>query len=57
MEFMADYEKLGVFYLGKRADNRELLLYDSKDLVTHAAKQGSASACSRRPPSTEFPLW
>ena len=44
---MQDFEKLGVFYLGKpvrsrdatsRADN--LLLYDSKDLVTHAVCVG-----------------
>ncbi|MFN0167766.1 MAG: ATP-binding protein [Bryobacteraceae bacterium] len=43
---MRDYEKLGVFYLGKeydlgakkRADS--LLLYDSKDLVTHAVCVG-----------------
>jgi hypothetical protein len=39
---MQDFEKLGVFYLGRRydADNArvtdELVLYDSKDLVTHA---------------------
>jgi DNA helicase HerA-like ATPase len=39
---MQDFEKLGQFYLGRRYDleaNRptdELLLYDSKDLVTHA---------------------
>jgi hypothetical protein len=38
----ADYEKLGVFYLGRRYDlqNRklttDLCLYDSKDLLTHA---------------------
>ncbi len=37
-----DFEKLGVFYLGRRcdADTKEptddLVLYDSKDLVTHA---------------------
>ena len=37
----ADYEKLGVFYLGRlydtqsRATQRELLLYDSNDLLTH----------------------
>ncbi|MEQ1913210.1 MAG: type IV secretory system conjugative DNA transfer family protein, partial [Vicinamibacterales bacterium] len=37
-----DFEKLGVFYLGRRfdADTRQptsdLVLYDSKDLVTHA---------------------
>ena len=30
-----DYEKLGVFYLGKE-DSGELLLYDAKDLTTHA---------------------
>ena len=39
---MQDYEKLGVFYLGRRynAETRkatdDLVLYDSKDLVTHA---------------------
>ncbi len=39
---MQDFEKLGVFYLGKEYDiekgslKDDLLLYDSKDLVTHA---------------------
>ncbi len=39
---MLDYEKLGSFYLGKRVDENtqelsdELVLYDSKDLTTHA---------------------
>lgn len=39
---MQDFEKLGVFYLGRRFDGEtrkptdELVLYDSKDLVTHA---------------------
>ena len=39
---MEDYEKLGVFYLGRLYDidqrkaKDDLLLYDSKDLVTHA---------------------
>jgi len=39
---MEDYEKLGVFYLGQAYDlsqkkaTGELILYDSKDLVTHA---------------------
>lgn len=37
---MPDYEKLGAFYLGKRTDNSEILLYDSKDLVTHAVCVG-----------------
>ena len=38
-----DFEKLGAFYLGKRHDMEadkltdELVLYDSKDLTTHAA--------------------
>ena len=38
---MQDYEKLGVFYLGRRWDPKskktlaELLLYDSRDLTTH----------------------
>ena len=39
---MQDFEKLGAFYLGRRYDadtakvTDELVLYDSKDLVTHA---------------------
>jgi hypothetical protein len=43
---MEDFEKLGVFYLGKEYDlkvgkSREgLLLYDSKDLLTHAVCVG-----------------
>src|SRR3954469_7594652 len=43
---MADFEKLGVFYLGRRYDLRakkptdELILYDSRDLVTHAVCVG-----------------
>jgi len=38
----SDYEKLGVFYLGRRFDPEakkttdDLVLYDSRDLVTHA---------------------
>ncbi|HJU93817.1 MAG TPA: DUF87 domain-containing protein [Pyrinomonadaceae bacterium] len=36
--YMEDFEKLGVFYLGKTKDG--LLLYDSKDLVTHAVCVG-----------------
>ena len=42
-----NYEKLGAFYLGKKYDisnkktsNDELILYDSKDLVTHAVCVG-----------------
>ena len=35
---MHDFEKLGAFYLGKTKDG--LLLYDSKDLVTHAVCVG-----------------
>src|SRR5204863_3097689 len=43
---MQDFEKLGVFYLGRPYDSaaqkpREgLVLYDSKDLVTHAVCVG-----------------
>jgi hypothetical protein len=43
---MGDYEKLGVFYLGCRYDlgqqarTDDLVLYDSKDLVTHAVCVG-----------------
>src|SRR3954471_5303268 len=39
---MQDFEKLGVFYLGRVYDpaakkaTDQLILYDSKDLVTHA---------------------
>ena len=39
---MQDFEKLGVFYLGRlydiqsKSQMEDLLLYDSKDLVTHA---------------------
>jgi len=43
---MEDYDKLGVFYLGKpyqmeaKKSQEGLLLYDSKDLVTHAVCVG-----------------
>jgi hypothetical protein len=43
---MQDFEKLGLFYLGraydlkKKSPKDELLLYDSKDLVTHAVCVG-----------------
>ncbi len=43
---MADFEKLGVFYLGREYDlagkklGNDLLLYDSRDLVTHAVCVG-----------------
>src|SRR5215475_4207753 len=43
---MQDYEKLGSFYLGREYDldrkqpKDKLLLYDSKDLVTHAVCVG-----------------
>src|SRR5206468_1075904 len=43
---MQDFEKLGVFYLGRAHDvgatqaTDELILYDSKDLVTHAVCVG-----------------
>jgi hypothetical protein len=43
---MADYEKLGVFYLGKKYDlaakkpAEDLVLYPSKNLVTHAVVLG-----------------
>ena len=39
---MQDFEKLGAFYVGKRYDvdadrlTDDLVLYDSKDLTTHA---------------------
>ena len=42
---MEDFEKLGAFYLGREYDlsrkqNGRLLLYDSKDLVTHGVCVG-----------------
>src|SRR5512145_2930877 len=43
---MQDFEKLGAFYLGQvydmeqRARTNDLLLYDSRDLVTHAVCVG-----------------
>src|SRR5215212_12192460 len=43
---MQDYEKLGVFYLGREFDparnaaTDDLILYDSKDLTTHAVCVG-----------------
>jgi len=38
---MQEYEKLGLFYLGKRIDaDGQLLLYDSRDLTTHAVCVG-----------------
>jgi hypothetical protein len=43
---LADYEKLGVFYLGrpydidKKVPEPGVILYDSKDLVTHAVAVG-----------------
>jgi hypothetical protein len=45
-EFMPDFEKLGAFYLGREYDletakpRDELLLYDAKDLTTHAVCVG-----------------
>src|SRR6476646_6757397 len=43
---MTDFEKLGVFYLGRSYDlakkkrGEDLVLYDSRDLVTHAVCVG-----------------
>src|ERR1041384_2182271 len=37
---MQDFEKLGVFYLGRQKNSDDLVLYDSKDLVTHAVCVG-----------------
>jgi DNA replication protein DnaC len=43
---MQDFEKLGLFYLGKAYDIKErkatseLVLYESKDLTTHAVCMG-----------------
>src|SRR6201988_3594246 len=40
LETMQEFEKLGVFYLGKTKSGDNLLLFDSKDLVTHAGCVG-----------------
>ena len=44
-----DYEKLGSFYLGRvwdaAAARNELLLYDSKDLITHSRPVATPSTC------------
>src|SRR5216683_3938508 len=38
---MQDYEKLGAFYLGRKQKQKdELVLYASKDLLTHAVCVG-----------------
>src|SRR5690349_14341278 len=37
---MDSFEQLGVFYLGKTKSDNNFLLYDSKDLVTHAVCVG-----------------
>jgi hypothetical protein len=45
-EYMEDFEKLGAFYLGREYDfenkksKENLLLYDSRDLLTHAVAVG-----------------
>ena len=50
---MQDFEKLGLFYLGRQYDldgrriGPEPILYDSRDLVTHAVAACSRSASSR----------
>ena len=63
---MQDFEKLGLFYLGREYDvsaGKPLdrpVLYDSRDLVTHAVcagmtgsgKTGLCLSSSRRRPST-----
>jgi hypothetical protein len=61
---MQDFEKLGVFYLGKNENKDDLLLYDSKDLVTHAVCVGMTGSgktglcinrCSKKRRSTASP--
>lgn len=37
---MKDFEKLGLFYLGRNIDGAEPILYDSGDLVTHGVIAG-----------------
>ena len=66
---MQDFEKLGLFYLGRTYDTAahkttdDLVLYDSRDLVTHAVcvgmtgsgKTGLCLPSSKKPPSTACP--
>src|ERR1044072_7915365 len=66
----ADYEKLGLFYLGKRFDlasntrQDDLILYDSRDLLTHAVglgltgsgKPAPATPLIEEPPSDGVPV-
>lgn len=40
MSLMPDFEKLGAFYLGKEKEGGQIVLYDAKDLVTHAVCVG-----------------
>jgi hypothetical protein len=50
---MQDYEKLGAFYLGREYDmgtkqlQENLVLYDSRDLVTHAVVVGMTGSGKR----------
>jgi hypothetical protein len=50
---MQDFEGLGVFYLGRQYDlaagkpQEELVLYDSKDLTTHAVCVGMTGSGRR----------
>lgn len=37
---MQDFEKLGVFYLGREKQSQKALLYESQDLLTHAVCVG-----------------
>jgi hypothetical protein len=61
---LQEFEKLGAFYLGKRYDSEagtltdELVLYDSKDLTTHAVIIGMTGSGdqARRTSTPPFPL-
>ena len=58
-EHTQDFERLGVFYLGRPYDlpakraNPGWLLYDSKDLVTHEARLGLGRRCRFRTESQQ----
>ena len=55
MRALPAYEKLGVFYLGKEFDlaqnglKDDLVLYESKDLTTHAVCVGMTGSGENRP--------
>ena len=58
---MEDYEKLGVFYFGREYDlkakksGEHLILYDSRDMVTHGVCVGMTGSGKTAPAITPSP--